>query len=200
MTSTYIGKPITRKEDVRFITGRGKYTDDFKFQHLLHAAILRSPHPHARILSIDASKAREIPGVEAVFTSHDIAGSIGLRHITFRMAPLPGLERFLQYPIAHDKVRYVGEPVAVVVASSRYVAEDACDAIDVRYEPLPAVHDVASSAADNSFCMKTTAPTKPPTTPAFTETRTRHSKMLNTPVKRPSAATVTPPTLWRPVG
>ena len=151
MTSTYIGRPMTRKEDVRFITGRGKYTDDFKFQHLLHAAILRSPHPHARILSIDASKAREIPGVEAVFTSHDIAGSIGLRHITFRMAPLPGLERFLQYPIAHDKVRYVGEPVAVVVASSRYVAEDACDAIDVRYEPLPAVHDVASSAADNSL-------------------------------------------------
>ena len=54
------------------------------------------------------------------------------------MAPLPGLERFLQYPIAHNKVRYVGEPVAVVVASSRYVAEDACDAIEVRYEPLPA--------------------------------------------------------------
>ena len=76
--TTYIGKPLTRKEDVRFLTGRGKYTDDFKFQHLLHAAILRSPHPHARILSIDASKAREIPGVEAVITSQDVAESIGL--------------------------------------------------------------------------------------------------------------------------
>ena len=74
--TTYIGKPLTRKEDVRFITGRGKYTDDFKFQHLLHAAILRSPHPHARILSIDTSKAREIPGVEAVFTFQDVADTL----------------------------------------------------------------------------------------------------------------------------
>ena len=149
--TTYIGKPLTRKEDVRFLTGRGKYTDDFKFQHLIHAAILRSPHPHARILTIDASKAREMPGVEAVFTFQDVADTLEPRPISFRMAALPGLEKFLQYPIANDKVRYVGEPVAVVVASSRYVAEDACDAIDVRYEPLPPVYDVESSAADVSL-------------------------------------------------
>ena len=150
MTSAYIGRPMTRKEDVRFLTGRGTYTDDFKLQHLLHAAILRSPHPHARILSIDASRAREMPGVEAVFTFQEVADAIEPRPIPFRLAPLAGLERYLQYPIAQDKVRYVGEAVAVVVASSRYLAEDACDAIEVQYEPLPAVHDVESSATDQS--------------------------------------------------
>ena len=140
MAQTYIGAPLTRKEDVRFLTGRGTYTDDVKQQHLLHAAILRSPHAHARITSIDATKALEIPGVIAVFTAQDIATAVEPRPIPIRLVPMEGLERFLQYPLAIDnKVRHVGEPVAVVVAESRYLAEDGADAVDVRYEPLPVV-------------------------------------------------------------
>ena len=72
MTQPYIGTPLTRKEDVRFLTGRATYTDDFKQQHLLHAAILRSPHPHANIRSIDVSEAREMPGVVGIFTYRDV--------------------------------------------------------------------------------------------------------------------------------
>jgi len=149
MVQTYIGASITRKEDVRFLTGRGTYTDDVKQQHLLHAAILRSPHAHARILSIDTSKALAIPGVVAVFTAQDIADSMEPLPIPIRLVPLAGLERFLQYPLAIDgKVRHVGEAMAVVVAESRYLAEDAMDAIEVRYEPLPAVVEMEDSMKD----------------------------------------------------
>ena len=145
MAQTYIGAPITRKEDVRFLTGKATFTDDVKAQHLLHAAVLRSPHAHARILSIDASKALEIAGVVAVFTFRSIEESQEPRPIPIRLVPLPGLERFLQYPLARDKVRYVGEPVAVAVAESRYLAEDALDAIEVKYDPLLAVVDMQHS-------------------------------------------------------
>ena len=77
MAQPYIGMPVTRKEDVRFLTGRATYTDDFKAQHLLHAAILRSPHPHANVRSIGVSEAREMPGVVGVFTYKDVEASLG---------------------------------------------------------------------------------------------------------------------------
>ena len=139
MTQTYIGAPITRKEDVRFLTGKAIYTDDVKAQHLLHATIVRSPHAHARLVSIDADKALAMPGVVAVYTHKDVAESLEVRPIPMRMAPLPGLDRFLQYPLAQNKVRFVGEPVAVVVAEDRYLAEDAAELVEAVYEPLPAV-------------------------------------------------------------
>ena len=140
MDQTYIGAPIRRREDFRLLTGKATFTDDIKLPQMLHAAILRSPHAHARITSIDAARALAIPGVIAVFTFQDIASLA--KPIPLRLYPLPGLEHFLQYPLARDKVRYVGEPVAVVVAESRYLAEDALDAMEVTYEPLPAVIDV----------------------------------------------------------
>lgn len=140
MDQTYIGAPIRRREDFRLLTGRATFTDDIKLPHMLHAAILRSPHAHARIHSINAAKARAIPGVAAIFTFGDLAAFA--KPIPIRLYPLPGLEHFLQYPLASDRVRYVGDPVAVVVADNRYVAEDALDAMDVSYEPLPAVVDV----------------------------------------------------------
>jgi carbon-monoxide dehydrogenase large subunit len=140
MVQTYIGAPIRRQEDVRFLTGRATFVDDIKLPHMLHAAILRSPHAHARITAIDSTQAQAMPGVVAVFAFHDIA--LFAKPIPIRLYPLPGLERFLQYPLARDRVRHVGDPVAIVVADSRYVAEDALDAIDVTYEPLPAVVDV----------------------------------------------------------
>ena len=146
MVQQYIGAPIRRKEDVRFLTGRGEYIDDIKMPGMLHAAILRSPHAHARIISIDASQALTITGVRAVYTFDDIAPVP--KPIPVRVFALPGMENFLQPPLARDKVRYVGEPVAVAVADSRYLAEDALDAIQVTYEPLPALANVDQSLKD----------------------------------------------------
>jgi carbon-monoxide dehydrogenase large subunit len=140
MEQTYIGAPIRRREDLRLLTGRATFTDDIKLPHMLHAVFLRSTHAHARLISIDATRALALPGVVAVFTFQDIAALA--KPIPIRLYPLPGLERFLQYPLARDTVRYVGDPIAVVVAESRYIAEDALDAMDVTYEPLPAVTDV----------------------------------------------------------
>ena len=142
-SQTYIGAPIRRREDFRLLTGQATFADDIKLPHMLHAAILRSPHAHARLTAIDATRALAIPGVVTVFTFQDIAPLA--KPIPVRLYPLPGLEQFLQYPLARDRVRYVGEPVAVVVAESRYLAEDGLDAMDVTYEPLPAVTDVRQS-------------------------------------------------------
>ena len=146
MTQTYIGSPIRRKEDIRFLTGKATFVDDIKLPNMLHAAFLRNPHAHARIRGIDATRALAIPGIVAVFTFEDIASLA--KPIPIRLYPLPGLERVLQYPLAQDVVRYVGEPVAIVVAESRYLAEDGIDAIEVTYEPLPAISDMRESLRD----------------------------------------------------
>ena len=146
MVQKYIGSPIRRGEDVRFLTGKANFVDDIKLPNMLHAAILRSPHAHARIKAVDVTRARSTAGVTAIFTFEDIAPFA--KPIPVRLYLLPGLEQFLQYPLARDKVRYVGEPVAVVIGESRYVAEDALDAIEVSYEPLPAVVDVRQSLSD----------------------------------------------------
>jgi aerobic carbon-monoxide dehydrogenase large subunit len=136
----YVGAPIKRREDFRFITGRGTFVDDIKLPNMLHAAILRSPRAHARILSIDLSKSLRLSGVVKIFTFEDL-GELAVP-VPIRMYQLPGLERYLQPLLAHGKVRYVGEPVALAVAESRYLAEDVLDAIEVEYEDLPAVVDV----------------------------------------------------------
>jgi aerobic carbon-monoxide dehydrogenase large subunit len=146
MDQPYIGAPVRRLEDFRLLTGKATFTDDIKLPHMLHAAILRSPHAHARLTAIDATRALAVPGVVAVFTFRDIAPLA--KPIPVRLYPLPGLEQFLQYPLARDRVRYVGEPVAVVVAESRYLAEDGLDAMDVTYEALPAVTDVRQALQD----------------------------------------------------
>ncbi len=134
MVQQYIGASITRKEDERFLTGRATFVDDVKLPGMVHATFVRSPHAHARIVAIDTAAALAMPGVVAVFTYDDIASLA--KPIPVRLYPLPSLEPFLQYPLAQDKVRYVGDPVAIVIADSRYVAEDALDVIDVTYEPL----------------------------------------------------------------
>ena len=143
---TYIGQSIIRKEDARFLTGRAAFVDDVTLPGMLHATFLRSPHAHARVTGIDASKALTIPGVAGVFTFEDFAEQA--KPIPVRLYQLPGLEPFLQYPLAQDKVRYVGEPVAMVVAESRYLAEDAAESIDVTYKLLPAVVDMEESLRD----------------------------------------------------
>ena len=112
---------------------------------MLHAAIVRSPHAHALIKSIDASDALEIPGVVAVFSAADVEATLEPKRIPLRSEGVGDLDRFLQYPLARGKVRYVGDPVAVVVAESRHLAEDAIDAVRVEYEPLPVVTNVIES-------------------------------------------------------
>jgi carbon-monoxide dehydrogenase large subunit len=139
----YIGAPIARIEDERFLTGRGEYVGDLAPEGLLHAAILRSPVAHGRILKIGVVQARAMPGVHVVFTAADIGN---VPRIPMRQEPMPELTRFEQPAIAEGKVRYVGEPMAVVIADTPELAEDALAAIIVDIEPMPAVVDRETSA------------------------------------------------------
>ena len=131
-----IGRSVLRLEDRPLLTGAGCYVDDLGLPGTVHAAVLRSPHAHAAIAAVDTASARAHPGVVDVITAADLPEAL---RIPMRTHQGPGMERFLQPPLARDKVRYSGEPVAVVVADSRYRAEDAAALIDVAYEPLPAV-------------------------------------------------------------
>ena len=134
----YIGARIKRKEDLRLLRGIGQYVGDIHRAGMVHAAILRSTHAHARIVNINAAAALRLPGVVGVLTAADMPG---LKTIPMRTGVIPGLERSQQTPIAITKVRYVGDPVAVVVAENRYIAEDALELIDVEYAALGAVTD-----------------------------------------------------------
>jgi carbon-monoxide dehydrogenase large subunit len=142
-----IGQPVRRKEDVRLLTGRGTYTDDIDKPGQAHAAILRSPHAHARIVSIDVTEALAAPGVLAVLTGHDAdADGIGLLPVHI---DVPGKDRPLFCPprriLQTDRVRYVGDPVALVVAETREQAMDACELIAIDYDILPSVTDTAKA-------------------------------------------------------
>ena len=106
MAKTYIGASIRRREDVRLIRGEATFVDDVKVPRMLHAAILRSPHAHARILSIETSKAQGIPGVVWLFTFEDMA-ELDVS-IPMRLYKIPGLKKYLQHPLARNTVRYVG--------------------------------------------------------------------------------------------
>jgi len=131
----WIGKPVKRVEDARLLTGRGAYIDDHPpVANLFHAAIVRSPHAHARILGYDVAAARAMDGVVGVVTGADV-----LKHTKPFSVGVTAPVHY--YCAATDRARFVGEPVAVVVAKSRYAAEDAADLVRVDYEPLPAVVD-----------------------------------------------------------
>jgi carbon-monoxide dehydrogenase large subunit len=136
MRNAFIGSPVERIEDLRFLRGRGQYVDDVPSENALHAAILRSPVAHGRIRSIDTSAASKRPGVHAVITAADI-GEVPV--ITMRQELLPAFAPYQQPAIAHGKVRYVGEPMAVVLADTPALAEDALEAIQLDIEPLPPV-------------------------------------------------------------
>lgn len=134
-----VGKAIKRVEDPRFIQGKGRYVGNINLPGMLRAAILRSPHAHATINSIDTSAAAAMPGVVAVYTGKDlVAGGVGSLPCGFNP---PGIKTAPHMPLAVDKVRHVGDGVAVVVAESIYVAYDALEKIVVDYTPLPAVID-----------------------------------------------------------
>ncbi len=141
----FIGQPVTRIEDAPLLRGEGRFVDDVSLPDMAEMAILRSPHAHARITAMDLSAVRAMPGVIDAFAASEI--DPGMPPIPLRLAPFKGFERFLQLPLADEKVRYVGEPVAVVVAEDRYIAEDALSRVAVEYDPLPAVVDVEQAAA-----------------------------------------------------
>jgi carbon-monoxide dehydrogenase large subunit len=152
----YIGKPIKRLEDPRLLTGQALFTDDVHVVGMLHAAFLRSDYAHARINSIDVSEARKRPGVVAVYTADDFGDywHVGPLQVPPPIA-IPGSQFHAKGlpPIAKDKVRFSGEPLAVVVAEDRYIAEDACGDIIVDLEPLDAVVDLEKAWQDTSVLV-----------------------------------------------
>ena len=144
MTTTPIGERTKRNEDPRLLTGRALFVDDVSLPDMVHVAFVRSPHAHARLLGIDATQARQREGVIAIYTAEDLGDYWQHGPLLVPPPPVKGMvfhER-TQVPLAKGKVRHVGEPVALVVAVSRYVAEDAAEEVMVDYEPLPAVVDL----------------------------------------------------------
>jgi CO/xanthine dehydrogenase Mo-binding subunit len=137
---TYVGEPVARVEDRPLLVGAGQYVDDVQHPDMLHVAILGSPHAHARLVRVGTQAADAMPGVVRVITGED------LRAIGQPLRAIPA--GWTNYPLAVGHVRYVGEPVAAVVATSRYVAADARELIEVDYEPLPAVTDAAEAMKD----------------------------------------------------
>src|SRR6266849_5964090 len=149
MRTAFVGQPIERLEDFRFVRGRGQYVDDLARKNMLHAAILRSSVAHGRIRSIAVAAARALPGVHSVITAKDIGNRVP--RVPMRLQPLPEFEPFGQPVIAETKVRYVGEAIAVVLADSPGIAEDALGLIEVDIAPLPAVADRHVSAKNQSL-------------------------------------------------
>ncbi|RJF69220.1 xanthine dehydrogenase family protein molybdopterin-binding subunit [Rhodopseudomonas palustris] len=137
VANSYIGRPMERVEDLRMVRGRGTYVADVNRPNQLYAVVLRSSVAHGRIRSIDVSEALALDGVHRVLTAADFGAELPV--IPLRLQPLPELEPFHQPMIASDKVRYVGEPVAVVIADSAAIAEDALERIAVDIDPLPAI-------------------------------------------------------------
>ena len=134
----YVGTSVTRKEDNRLLRGSGRFVGDIIRPGMLYAAILRSPFPHGKLKRIDTEQARKMPGVVSVITFADMPD---VKPIPMRLAPRDDLVRALQKPLASDRVRYVGEPLAVVIAESRYQGEDALEVMDFEIEQLEAVVD-----------------------------------------------------------
>ena len=154
MSNSPIGKSIVRKEDFRFLTGTGQYTDDVVMQRQTYAVFLRSPHAHARIRSVDTKAAAAAPGVVAIFTGADLqeakVGGLPCGWLIHSKDGTPMKEP--AHPvIAHDKVRHVGDQVAIVIAESILQAKDAAELIEVDYDPLPAVADTATAAGNASL-------------------------------------------------
>jgi carbon-monoxide dehydrogenase large subunit len=138
MAQTYVGQAMKRKEDPRLVSGSSTYVDDIVLPGMLHMAVVRSMHGHAQIKRVDASAAQMLPGVIAVVTGEEISSSCGVVPCA---AEMPGLKRPQRPLLAVGRVRFVGEPIAAVVATNKYIARDAAELIEIDYEALPAVVD-----------------------------------------------------------
>src|SRR4051812_16374546 len=157
--TSLIGQSIRRKEDARFLTGSGQYTDDVVMPRQTYGYFLRSPHAHAIIRGIDTASAKAAPGVIAVFTGADLTGVNGLPCGWLITGTDGKPMNEPPHPVlAQGKVRYVGDPVALVVAESAHQAKDAAELIDVDYEPLPAVVNVIDALASGAPQLHDQAP------------------------------------------
>ena len=151
----FVGRSVTRLEDLPLVTGRGRYAASISFPHQLHMRVVRSSYAHGRIVAIDASKALTAPGCVAVWTAADVAH---IPPIEFRATHIQGLEPYRQHVLARERVRYVGEPVAVVFAEDAYQAEDAAELVTIEIEELPVI--LAADAPPGEFEPgRTTEPT-----------------------------------------
>jgi carbon-monoxide dehydrogenase large subunit/6-hydroxypseudooxynicotine dehydrogenase subunit gamma len=142
---SFIGRSVPRLEDGPLVTGRGRFAADMGFPHMLHMRVVRSGYAHGRITSIDSSEALALPGVVAVWTSADV---VDIPPIDFRLTRIEGLAPYRQPILAKERVRYVGEPVAVVFAADPYVAEDAADLVGVEIAELPVILDAAAAPGE----------------------------------------------------
>ncbi|HUZ74102.1 MAG TPA: xanthine dehydrogenase family protein molybdopterin-binding subunit [Stellaceae bacterium] len=150
MGARWFGASVKRTEDSALLTGGATFVDDIHFPGMLHAAVVRSPHAHARVRGVDAAAARALPGIHAVLAFADLPPSMRERTITL-LVPSPAITQpLMPYVLAKDEVSFVGEPVALVAAESRHVAEDAAQRVVVDYETLPAVADPLAALVPGS--------------------------------------------------
>jgi carbon-monoxide dehydrogenase large subunit len=198
----FIGQRLPRKEDLRLLTGRGTFVDDVAVPGMLHAAFLRSPIARGRILSIDTTAARALPGVRAVYTSDDFA-PLGIELMSGY--PVEQMQRTKIPPMAEGQVHYVGDPVAIVVAESRAIAEDAAGLIQVDYaeeQPVVTLADARTGApvfpgAENNVAAVMALPEDPDIAKAFAsarhvvETTIRHQRVAHAPME-PRGVVVVP--------
>lgn len=150
MAGRFTGQSIERVEDDRLLRGRGAFVGGLRRDGMAHAVFVRSPHAHARIRSVDVTRARARPGVLAVYTGDDIASAMVSPMV---LVGPPALKVAPFWPVARDKVRFVGDPVAVVVATTEAIAPDARDLVVVDYEPLPAVTDIDTALDDRAAAL-----------------------------------------------
>ncbi|MDG6907663.1 MAG: hypothetical protein JRN20_17970, partial [Nitrososphaerota archaeon] len=141
-TNKFVGAPLKRREDAVLVSGHGIYVDDVKFSGMLFAAILRSSYAHARIKKVDLSAAIESPGVVLALSGEQISRDTKPLPLS---VTLPWMKKTEVYMLANEKVHFTGEAVAVVLATDRYLAEDAFEKIQVEYEPLDSVNDAEKS-------------------------------------------------------
>jgi carbon-monoxide dehydrogenase large subunit len=150
MIETGFGAAAKRKEDPALLRGEGRFVDDIALPGMLHAAFVRSPYAHATVRGVDRRTALDVPGVHAVLVFADLPESVRARTLPL-LVPSPAIkEAYLPYALVKDEACYVGEPVACVVADSRYIAEDAAQLVEVDYDPLPAVNDCRAGVDPNS--------------------------------------------------
>jgi aerobic carbon-monoxide dehydrogenase large subunit len=144
----YVGRSLLRLEDRPLVTGQGRFAADISFAHQLHMRVVRSAHAHGRIVAVNVDAACAMPGIAAIWTAADVAA---IPPIDFRLTRIEGLEPYRQPILARDRVRYAGEPVAVVFAADPYTAEDAADAVAVEIEALPEL--LAADTAPGEFAV-----------------------------------------------
>src|SRR6478672_1279027 len=149
-----IGARIPRLEDGALLVGKGRFIDDIVLAGVLHAAFVRSPHPHAAVRAVDAREALALPGVQAVLTLDDLAAVLAHRRMLRHSNSGTPLDRFWSFALADREVSYVGEAVALVLAKDRYVAEDAAALVRVDYDVLPAISDCRAALASGAPAVR----------------------------------------------